>query len=161
MKTGLSKRTVMEMALIRSCRAASAVSIDEVLRQLHALKQQLDPHAAASSLEDKKKVVEAVPAPRPAPAAAPAPAPLAPVAPVPSASLPPRPVAPAPPPAPSFRPAPGPAGSPPAAPAGTATPAAPAKPPETPNRSIQAWASDPKVRMVMNAFNGDILDVRV
>ena len=148
MKTGLSKRTVMEMALIRSCRAASAVSIDEVLRQLNALKQQLDPHAAASSLEDKKKVVEAAPAPRPTPASAPPPA----LAPVPASSVPPspRPVSPAP--ASAFRPAPTPA---------PAAPDAPVKPPETPSRSIQAWASDPKVRMVMNAFNGDILDVRV
>jgi DNA polymerase-3 subunit gamma/tau len=138
MRSTLSKRTVMEMALIRSGRAAENVTLDEVLRQLHALRAQAGGETGEG---DKKKVAEATPKP-PAPSA-PSPARAAPA--------PARPAPPSPPP--DSRPPPPP---PPASPD-----PAPAEPAPPPPRSLQAWAQDPKVRLVMDTFNGDILDVRV
>ena len=86
----LNRRVAVEMALIRSARAASLVPVDRVIRDLHALRDELGgaPAEEAAGVEpDKKKVAaEAPPAaapdgPAPRAAAPAAPAPAAPTTP--------------------------------------------------------------------------------
>ena len=57
MRHSLSRRTLMEVILMRACRAASVASLEELLRQVQQLKEKLGP---AESGEAKKKTVEGI-----------------------------------------------------------------------------------------------------
>jgi DNA polymerase III subunit gamma/tau len=58
-RTALSRRTLLETALIRCARAARTVSLDEIMRQLDALKLSLG-GAPAAAPPAKKKTADAV-----------------------------------------------------------------------------------------------------
>jgi len=92
MKFALSRRTLLETTLIRAARAATVVSLEEVLRQIQTLQAGAEGRAEESDRPDKSDSAEKVPAvheaaaPRYAPAAAvPAAAPAPAAAPVPAA----------------------------------------------------------------------------
>jgi hypothetical protein len=160
MRHGISKRTVLEMALIRASRAAQTVSIDEVIKQLAALRQQVVPGAGPATPDDKKKVTDAGSA---EPGIARTPPPAAPVPPIPRSAPAVQPAATPRPTSPETKPPPAAVVTPrqtPDTPAVPATVPVTDEPPPPASRSMQVWAKDPKVRMVMDAFNGDILDIR-
>jgi DNA polymerase III gamma/tau subunit len=160
MRHGISKRTVLEMALIRASRAAQTVSIDEVIKQLAALRQQVVPGGAPALPDDKKKVTDAGLA-EPGIARTPPPAP--PATPPPRSTPVVRPSAPPVSTTPEPKPVAAAVAAPPRAAAAPVVPAvAPAtdEPSPAASKTIQVWVKDPKVRMVMDAFNGDILDIR-
>lgn len=70
LRGSLSRRTLLEVILLRACRVAGVASLEELVRQVEQLKNHLGPPDPGS---DKKKVVEAPPVP-PAAALSPAPA---------------------------------------------------------------------------------------
>lgn len=99
MKFALSRRTLLETTLIRAARAATVVSLEEVLRQIQTLQAGAEGRADESDRSDKSDPAEKVPAvheaaaPRYAPAAAepaaaPAPAAAPVAAPAPAAAAP-------------------------------------------------------------------------
>ncbi len=153
MRYALSRRTLMEMTLIRCARLSQIVSIDELVRRVEAL--------AAGVGEDAE-----------APAAYDA-APSGPPAAVAEAPMPPRPVAAAPKPV-SHTPAavpserrgpPTPAHAKAGAPAPTASAPPPAKSaaaPDSPRerRTMQDWIREPAVHKTLEMFNGSIADVQ-
>lgn len=143
----LSRRTVLEVALLKAARAASVVSLDELIARIQDLPAEEDAPAASA----------VQPAPKPAPAAPaavketvvapPKPAPVAP--PVPKPPLPPPP-APNPKPAPKSEPVPAPA---------------PPKPAEPPKPRLSRSQEDeilahPLVGKAMEIFRAELLDVR-
>lgn len=85
LRYALSRRTLVEVALIRAARAATVVSLDELLTQLNELKARLgEPMEEAVSDTAKKKspdpvvtAAEKVPEPAPTPQPPPQPAPKA------------------------------------------------------------------------------------
>ncbi|MGN1325133.1 MAG: DNA polymerase III subunit gamma/tau [Candidatus Spyradenecus sp.] len=89
LRSALSVRTLMEMTLIRCARLAKTVSMDELIRRLTALKDQVIRRLAAAA----PKGPVAAPAAQPERAAPSVPAP-APSAPPPPSALPPEPEVP-------------------------------------------------------------------
>ena len=89
LRSALSVRTLMEMTLIRCARLAKTVSMDELIRRLTALKDQVIRRLAAAA----PKGPVAAPAAQPERAASSVPAP-APSAPPPPSALPPEPEVP-------------------------------------------------------------------
>ncbi|MGD9872844.1 MAG: DNA polymerase III subunit gamma/tau [Kiritimatiellia bacterium] len=73
LRDALSRRTLLEIALIRCSRAATAVSIDSILAQIASLKENLSGGVSAAGDDEKKKPPEQPAAvketPRPASAA--------------------------------------------------------------------------------------------
>ncbi len=64
MRYALSRRTLVETALIRAARAATVVSIDELVQQLNALKAQLAGTAAPESVPEPAKKKALTPSPQ-------------------------------------------------------------------------------------------------
>ncbi len=60
LRGSLSRRTLLEVILLRACRAAGVASLEELVRQVEQLKNHLGPPDPGS---DKKKVVETPPPP--------------------------------------------------------------------------------------------------
>ena len=155
----LSRRTVLEVALLKAARAASVVSLDELIARIQDLPAEEDAPTASA--------VHATPEPVPAAPAAvketvvaapkPAPAPVPPPAPKP----PPPPPAPKPtPPKPTPKPAPAPTPPKPAPPK-----PAPPKPAEPPKPRLSRSQEDeilahPLVGKAMEIFRAELLDVR-
>lgn len=184
LRFALSRRTIMETALLKAARAASFVSLDEIVARVEAL----DPETAAIVPPAAPALRAATPAdiplaggaiPPPPPAAKPAPKPIEPApAPVEAApsvvSEPPPPPPPPPPPAPKApkaakaapkKPAaaPAPAPVPPPAPAEPdPAPAAPAKlhiPKPKPDANARRGdPNDPAVQLTLSSFDGRLLD---
>ena len=147
----LSRRTVLEVALLKAARAASVVSLDELIARIQDLPAEEDA-PAASAVAPSPKPAPAAPAavktPAPAPAPAPAPKPAPP---------PPPPPAPKPPPRPKPKPEPKPAPAP--------EPPKPAAPPAPPRPRLSRSQEDailahPLVGKAMELFQAELLDVR-
>ncbi len=155
----LSRRTVLEVALLKAARAASVVSLDELIARIQDLPAEEDA-PAASAVAPAPKPAPAAPAavktPAPAPAPAPAPKP-APPPPPPPAPKPPAPPKPKPAPKPEPKPAPKPAPAP--------EPPKPAAPPAPPKPRLSRSQEDeilahPLVGKAMELFQAELLDVR-
>ncbi len=155
----LSRRTVLEVALLKAARAASVVSLDELIARIQDLPAEEDA-PAASAVAPVPKPAPAAPAavkqPVPAPAPAPAPKP-APPPPPPPAPKPPAPPKPKPAPKPEPKPAPKPAPAP--------EPPKPAAPPAPPKPRLSRSQEDailahPLVGKAMELFQAELLDVR-
>ncbi len=82
LRSALSVRTLVEMTLIRCARAAKTVSLDEVIRKLTALKEQVIRRLAAAAPQGSTAATPAVPTPSTAPVA-----PVATVTPTPPSAL--------------------------------------------------------------------------
>lgn len=67
LKFALSRRTILEMALVRAGRAAAAASLDEVLEALQTARDTLPDAPAASAPAQKKTPERMTPAPTPPP----------------------------------------------------------------------------------------------
>ena len=164
LRFALSRRTILETALVKAARAAAYVSLDDLLARVEAL----DPATAAL-------VVPPVsPAVSPVVAAVPPPAPVAtkPVAPAKAAEPALAPAAEPPPPSPAPVPEELPPAEvvaepppPPPAPVVAEAPAAPAAPPKlhVPRRKPDANArrgdpDDPAVKLTVSAFEARLLD---
>ena len=131
----LSKRVLLETALVRCCRAAVSITIEQILRRLNALQSGHAPEAARS---DNGRAIPAAPAaPAPAPVSA-APAPAKP------AAIPPQQVREAPRPAPAV----------PAVP-----PVQISAPPPPPPPSDAALYKDPVLEKAVKMFDGDVVAV--
>lgn len=155
LRFSLSMRTLIEMTLIRCARIAKAVSLDEVLRRLNALRAAIKDAPAPAGPAD------AVPAP--APKSAPV---IPPVAPMPAPKPTPKPT---PPPAAKPTPSPAPKPTPPPAPLAPKPPAAEAcgvsEAPGSAGRpgACGARAADlydePILRQVLETFDGTVVGV--
>ena len=159
----LSRRTVLEVALLKAARAASVVSLDELIARIQDLPAEEDA-PAASAVAPASQPAPAAPAAVKEPVPQPAPAPAAP--PKPAPPPPPPPPAPAPKPAPKPappkpKPAPKPVEPPPLKPEPPkpAAPAAPPKPRLSRSQEDQLLAH-PLVGKAMEIFNAELLDVR-
>ncbi len=154
----LSRRTVLEVALLKAAWAASVVSLDELIARIQDLPAEEDA-PAASAVAPAPKPAPAAPAavkqPVPAPAPAPAPKPAPPPPPPPAPKPPPPKPKPAPKPQPKPAPNPAPAPEPP-------KPAAPPAPPKPRlSRSQEdAILAHPLVGKAMELFQAELLDVR-
>ncbi|MBR4252429.1 MAG: DNA polymerase III subunit gamma/tau [Kiritimatiellae bacterium] len=154
----LSRRTVLEVALLKAAWAASVVSLDELIARIQDLPAEEDA-PAASAVAPAPKPAPAAPAavkqPVPAPAPAPAPKPAPPPPPPPAPKPPPPKPKPAPKPEPTPAPTPAPAPEPP-------KPAAPPAPPKPRlSRSQEdAILAHPLVGKAMELFQAELLDVR-
>lgn len=146
----LSRRTVLEVALLKATRAASVVSLDELIARIQDLPAEEDA-PAASAVAPAPKPAPAAPAAVKQPVPAPAPAP----APKPAPPPPPPPAPKPPPPKPKPEPKPAPAPEPP-------KPAAPPAPPKPRlSRSQEdAILAHPLVGKAMELFQAELLDVR-
>jgi DNA polymerase-3 subunit gamma/tau len=83
MRYALSRRTLLEIALVRGCRAARVASLDEILRSVQAARAEVGGGAPAAADEaPPARVAEAPARYAAAPAPAPAPRPATPAAPV-------------------------------------------------------------------------------
>ena len=181
----LSRRTIFETVFLRCCRAATTVSLDQVIRQLSALQSGEPvvisapvPQPASSSAPSssspapvaapvaQRPVAPVAQPPRPAPSA-PAPMaapssspPAAPVQPPRPAAVPPRPaVAPV---RPAVVPPRVPAASPSRAPVTPPRPPAPKPAPVAPHPAAPAApvpTNDPVVKAATALFNGQVTDV--
>jgi DNA polymerase-3 subunit gamma/tau len=150
----LSRRTVLEVALLKAARAASVVSLDELIARIQDLPAEEDAPAASAVAF----------APKPAPAApaavketiAPPPSPPAPK-PAPKPATAPKPVPPPPP-----KPKPAPAPEPPPKPAPKPEPPKPAAPPKPRLSRSQEdeILAHPLVGKAMEIFRAELLDVR-
>ena len=151
----LSRRTVLEVALLKAARAASVVSLDELIARIQNLPAEEDA-PAASAVAPAPKPAPAAPAavkqpvPAPAPAPAPTPAPPPPPPPTPKPPAPPKPK-----PAPKPDPKPAPAPEPPK----PAAPSAPPKPRLSRSQEDEILAH-PLVGKAMELFQAELLDVR-
>ena len=150
----LSRRTVLEVALLKAARAASVVSLDELIARIQDLPAEEDapaPSAVRTAPIPAPAAPAAVknptPPPPPAPAPAPKPAPPPPPPPAPKPSAPPKPK-----PAPKPEPKPAPAPEPP-------KPAAPPKPRLSRSQEDEILAH-PLVGKAMEIFRAELLDVR-
>ena len=159
----LSRRTVLEVALLKAARAASVVSLDELIARIQDLPAEEDAPAASAVAPASKPapaapaaVKETVPQPAPVPAAPPKPAPPPPPPPPAPAPKPvPKPAPPKPQPAPKPVEPPPPKPEPPQ----PAAPAAPPKPRLSRSQEDQLLAH-PLVGKAMEIFNAELLDVR-
>lgn len=154
----LSRRTVLEVALLKAARAASVVSLDELIARIQDLPAEEDA-PAASAVAPAPKPAPAAPAavkqPVPAPAPAPAPKPAPPPPPPPA----PKPPAPKPKPAPKPEPKPAPKPAPAPEPPKPAAPPAPPKP-RLSRSQEDAILAHPLVGKAMELFQAELLDVR-
>ena len=159
-RNALSQRTLFETVFLRCCRAATVVSLDQVIKQL----AMLGGEAAPSATSGRAALSPRAPQPPSAPQPAPAPAPSAP----PGRALPPRAPQPpsAPQPAPSATPgrplsprAPQPPPRPPAPPPRPAASPAPAPAPLPQARPDKAVMDNPVVKAATQIFSGEVTDV--
>ena len=150
----LSRRTVLEVALLKAARAASVVSLDELIARIQDLPAEEDA-PAASAVASAPKPAPAAPAAVKetiAPPPPPAPAPAAKPAPAPKPATQPPPPKPKPAPAPEPTPKPAPKPEPP-------KPAAPPKPRLSRSQEDEILAH-PLVGKAMEIFSAELLDVR-
>ena len=173
-RMALSRRTLFETVFLRCCRAATVVSLDQVIRQLAAMAPAAStapqavqgsrpkvegsggpgavPTATPAAVQGSRPKVEGSGRPGAVPAATPAavpPRPMAPRPPLPSRAMAPRPALPPRPPALPPRPP-----APPPAP--TVTHPAPAKKAPPTDRAI---LDNPVVKAATEIFNGQVTDV--
>ena len=66
MKQALSRRTLLETCLIRAARAATTIGIDELIKQVDGIRQDIHSHSTGPRNSPGKAVVEAAPPPTPA-----------------------------------------------------------------------------------------------
>jgi DNA polymerase-3 subunit gamma/tau len=168
-RQALSRRTLLETVLVRCCRAATAATIDQLIRQLSGLQGVGEERAAepapavpAAPLRPASEPPPAGSAPPTVREAAPPPvaarAPAAPAAPAVAHAAPPAPPAPAPcvPPVAAHAPA-APAARQPAPVAAAVPPVPP--PAAAPTRLRRDPAEDKGVKAALDLFNGQIVKV--
>ena len=162
-RMALSRRTLFETVFLRCCRAATVVSLDQVIRQLTALAPAVP--TAPQEVQSPRSKVESPGGPGIGQAATP----VAVQGPPPRPPLPPRPPAPSPtPPVPPRPMAPRPA-LPPRPPALPPRPPAPPPAPPTVQRSQvpakkapptdRAILDNPVVKAATEIFNGQVTDI--